>query len=674
MEEAGVGGNRQFVSQAPGLFRCDVETEDLDGDEAIPRGLVSPKDGTEGPDAYLVQDAEGAEGGRRCECRRVVSTQLLELLAAGSFECYTNLRGRSRRPMDSVTHLDSFAKPLREYEAVAHVEEGAPRQPVAGGRDSCTGIEFGQLPWARPLATEYARNFAQVAPLYAGDPARPEAWRAAIARAQQHPRQRNAIAGMLLAQQERRNAPPEARAATALLKNPDSIAVVTGQQAGSFGGPLFTLLKAITAIQLARRTAAEHNVPAIAIFWVDAEDHDWEEVRTSTVLDANLRPRDIEFPAFDGAGKLPIAALRMDDRVTAAIDELEAALAPSDFTKWVVDGARAAWRPGAGMADAFASWLESLLGPHGLVVFDSSDPAAKPFVADLFARELQFPGRTSTLAAEAGQQLAARGHQPQVVPQPDSVALFRMNGGRIPVRRRGDELIVGDATFTPAALAAEAVEHPERFSPNVLLRPVVQDALFPTICYVAGPSELAYLGQLKGVYEHFGVPMPLMYPRASATLVDSATRRFLSKYGVHIEDLRQQDEAALNRLLESQLPAQVEEALGEADAALRRTLERVIEVVPAVDPTLAGAAKTTLGKIEHDLRSLHGKVIQAAKKKDETLRRQFVRAQSQVFPTGHPQERTLSVVFFLNRYGPALVDRLLEELPLEMGSHWLITI
>jgi uncharacterized protein YllA (UPF0747 family) len=103
-------------------------------------------------------------------------------------------------------------------------------------------------------------------------------------------------------------------------------------------------------------------------------------------------------------------------------------------------------------------------------------------------------------------------------------------------------------------------------------------------------------------------------------------------------------------------------------------MERVIEVMPAVDPTLAGAAKTTLGKMEHDLQSLHGKVIQAAKKRDETLRRQFVRTQAQIFPNGHPQERTLGVIFFLNKYGPGLIDRLLDELPLEMGKHWIITV
>jgi bacillithiol biosynthesis cysteine-adding enzyme BshC len=309
-----------------------------------------------------------------------------------------------------------------------------------------------------------------------------------------------------------------------------------------------------------------------------------------------------------------------------------------------------------------------------LIVFESADPAAKPFVADLFARELQFPGQTSALAAAAGQELGARGHQPQVLPQAESVALFHLDGSRTPIRRQGDTLLVGEQAFSPATLAAEAVDHPERFSPNVLLRPIVQDTLFPTVSYVAGPSELAYLGQLKGVYEHFGVPMPLMYPRASATLIDSATRRFLTRYSVPLEDLQPQDESALNRLLQSQLPESVEQAMADGEIAVRRALERIIESVPAVDPTLAGAARTTLGKMEHDLRNLRSKVIQAAKKRDETLRRQFARAQSLIFPLGHPQERTLGVVFFLNRYGPALVDRLLEELPLEMGQHWVLTV
>jgi bacillithiol biosynthesis cysteine-adding enzyme BshC len=379
-------------------------------------------------------------------------------------------------------------------------------------------------------------------------------------------------------------------------------------------------------------------------------------------------------PPPDGAGERPVAHLILDAGVQGTLDELANVLLRSDFTDWVMSGLRAAYRPGVGMADAFARWLEALLGPHGLVVFDSADPAAKPLVADVFVRELSSPSRSASLASAAGEALAARGHEPQVAPQRDSASLFHLDGVRRPIKHNGESFVIDDRPFSAASLIKEASTSPERFSPNVLLRPIVQDTLFPTAAYVSGPSELAYLGQLGGVYEQFGVPMPLMYPRAMATLVDSATARFLAKYDLPFQDLQPQDESALNRLLQSQLPESVEQAVTGAQDAIRRSMQRVVDAMPALDPTLAGTAKTVLGKMEHELRGLQSKMIHAAKKRDETLRRQFTRAQAQAFPHGHPQERTLGVIFFLNRYGPALVDRLLEQLPLELGRHWILTI
>ena len=549
-----------------------------------------------------------------------------------------------------------------------------PTDTAAERTAAVLAVDLRELGWIRPLAADYANNFSNVAALYAGDPTSPDAWRDAIARTQRYERARAEVAAILAAQQARRGAPPAAREAAAKLADPKTVAIVTGQQAGAFGGPLFTLLKAITAIQLARKTEREHNVPCVAVFWVDAEDHDWEEVRGCTVLDAQFQPQTITLSAPEGAGELPIASLQLDERIDEAVSQLQAALAPTEFTESFVRDLRSAYRPATGMADAFARWLETVLGPHRLVVFESADAAAKPLVRDVFRRELDEPGRTAVLAAQAGEALAARGHAPQVVPQPDTVSLFYLNGGRQPIRRQGDDFLVGDSVYPRATLAEEARTHPERFSPNVLLRPIVQDKLFPTISYVAGPSELAYLGQLRGVYEQFGVPMPLMYPRATATLLDSASARFLSKYPMPLVDLQRQDESALNRLLESRLPVSVERALKDTEDAMQRTMRRVIDAMSELDPTLAGAAGTTLGKMEHDLRGLHNKVIQAAKRRDETLRRQFARAQAQVFPLGHPQERTLGVVYFLNRYGPGLVDRLLEDLPLELGRHWVMTV
>ena len=570
--------------------------------------------------------------------------------------------------------LDSFPTALREYESVPAEPSSSAVSSGPAGRLKLTGVDVRRFPWIRPLAGDYAHNYERIEGLYAGNPVEADAWRDAVRRAQQHTRNRTQLVEVLQAQQHHRSAPVESRAAAARLADPAAVAVVTGQQAGVFGGPLYTLLKAISAIQLARRTEREQGVPAVAIFWVEAEDHDWEEVRSCTVLDAEFQPRTVTLAELEGAGELPVAKLQLDARVEQAITDLASALQPTEFTANVLDAVRAAWAPGRGLACAFATWIETLLGPYGLVVFESADPAAKPLVGDLFARELGAPGRTAALAAQAGEALAARGHAPQVVSQPDSVSLFSLDPIRRSIRRQGDQLAIGDETHSVESVARKASEQPAAFSPNVLLRPIVQDTLFPTICYVAGPSELAYLGQLRGVYEQFGVPMPLMFPRATATLLDSGATRFLAKYGVPFEDLRTPDESALNRLLESQLPAVVEESLRDAASAAQAAMARVIKALPQLDPTLEGAAKTTLGKMEHELQSLHGKVIHAAKKRDETLRRQFTRAQAQAFPHGHPQERTLAIVYFLNKYGPGIVDLLLEELPIDLGQHWLVTL
>jgi bacillithiol biosynthesis cysteine-adding enzyme BshC len=525
----------------------------------------------------------------------------------------------------------------------------------------------------RPLLGEYAFNFQKVSALYAGDPASEEAWAAAIERSHAH-RRDPAIAAVLAAQQARRGAPPQARQRAALLADPNAVVIATGQQAGAFGGPLFTLLKAVSAIQLAAKVTRDHGIPAVPLFWVDAEDHDWEEVRVSTVLDADFQPRTIKLANPEGAGELPIAQLKLDARVADSVNELSQALAVTDFSELVIAGIRDAYRPGAGMAEAFSKWIETLLGPHGLVVFEAADPAAKSLAAPVFLRELQSPGRTAALAAAAGEKLAELGHQPQVAPQPNSISLFHLNGARHQVKRDGEQYVIGDNRVTLESLLEEATTRPERFSPNVVVRPIVQDTLFPTICYVSGPSELAYLGQLRDVYDHFGIPMPLIYPRVSATLIDAAAARFLARYNVRLAELRTRDESALNQLLQAQLPPEIERALGNAEETLQSAMQRVIAAMPALDPTLAGAAKTTRGKMEHDLKSLQGKVIQAAKRRDETLRRQFTRAQAQIFPLGHPQERTLTLVYFINRYGPGLVDTLLRTLPLELGKHWVVTL
>ena len=535
-------------------------------------------------------------------------------------------------------------------------------------------IDIRRYPGIRRLAGDYAYAFDALGEFFAGDPASPSAWREAIGRAQTHPRSRAAVADALSTQQRRRGAPPEARAAADRLREADTVAVVTGQQAGLFGGPLFTLLKAITALKLAARIRQDHHVPAVAVFWIDAEDHDWNEVSACDVLDAELHPRTIRLPPPPGAGDGPVGRLLLDGAVTAAIDELASALPATEFTATLLTRLRSAYRPGVSMSESFGRWLEFVLGEFGLVVYDASDPATKPLVGGLFAREVQFAGRTGELAAEVGDRLVARGYHAQVSTHTDGIALFSLADGRTPIRFAQGSFLVDDQSVAQPALLARVAAAPEAFSPNVLLRPIVQDTLFPTVAYVAGPNELAYLGQLKPVYAHFGVPMPLMIPRASATLLDSAGVRFLLKYGIALESLHAEDESQLNRLLESRLPQDVEQAYQEAVDTIEARLQRLVSVVPAIDPTLEGAARSVLGRVNHELQGLHTKMIHAAKKRDDTLRRQFTRTRAQAFPHGHAQERSIGFVSFLNRFGPGLVDRLIADLPLDLGHHWVVTV
>jgi uncharacterized protein YllA (UPF0747 family) len=180
--------------------------------------------------------------------------------------------------------------------------------------------------------------------------------------------------------------------------------------------------------------------------------------------------------------------------------------------------------------------------------------------------------------------------------------------------------------------------------------------------------------QLKSVYGAFGVPMPLIHERATATLLDSNAMRFLTRHDVAFEALRPRDEAALNDLLRAQLPASVDAALGEATGAVHDRMEALATSLIGLDPTLEGAARSTLSRMQDELKRLHGKIIQAAKRKDDTLRRQFQHAQAQAFPAGEPQERQIGFVSFLNKYGPALLDRVTETLPAPMGTHGVITI
>ncbi len=209
----------------------------------------------------------------------------------------------------------------------------------------------------RRLAIDYSFDYAQLAEFYAGDPSQPASWSAAIRAATDRRFDRQAIADVIAAQQARRGAPAEARAAAHVLADPRAVAIVTGQQAGLFGGPLYTLLKAITAIRLAERVRRDHDVPVVPVFWIDAEDHDWNEIASTTVLNADDGPATVTAEAPEGAGERPAAALAYTDDISRAVRELGAALPQTEFTTALIETLGADYASGRSVPEAFGRWL-----------------------------------------------------------------------------------------------------------------------------------------------------------------------------------------------------------------------------------------------------------------------------------------------------------------------------
>ncbi len=207
-------------------------------------------------------------------------------------------------------------------------------------------MDIRTFPWIRRLASDYAFDFQKVAPFFAGDPATPAAWADTIARSQSYQRQPAEIARVIAAQQADRGAPAAARESAARLADPATRVIITGQQAGLFGGPLFTLLKAITTMKLAAQVSQEHRVPVVPVFWIDAEDHDWPEVSGCTVLDSELAPITVRLADLPGAGSLPIARLTLNDAIQPALDQLTTALPDSEFKNDIMTALRIGLRAG----------------------------------------------------------------------------------------------------------------------------------------------------------------------------------------------------------------------------------------------------------------------------------------------------------------------------------------
>jgi uncharacterized protein YllA (UPF0747 family) len=421
----------------------------------------------------------------------------------------------------------------------------------------------------------------------------------------------------------------------------EALVVTTGQQPGLFTGPLYTVCKALSAIALARRLERERRVPVVPVFWVAGDDHDFQEANHATFLNATgeptklvLRERAAEAPA------LPTFRELCGPEIAGALEALRRGTPDTEFKPAVLEWLAASYRPETSLADAFAAALHTLLGERGLAIVRPYVASAKREMAPWLLR-----GLDSTLAD---------GLTP---------VLVEASLGRDRLRRDGDDFVTrrSGERFSRADLERVARDAPERLSPNVLLRPVVEAALWPTVAYLAGPGELRYLPDAAPLYRELAVVPQTPVARWSGIVVEGRVDRVLAKHGLTLDDLAGPPGAVEARVVRDQLPPEVAESLAQLRDQIAATYERLGAAVARLDATLQRTVESARNAALGGIHDIEKKLVTALKRSNETLVGQLARARAAVFPAGVPQERVVAYPSMAIRYGPSLLAQLEDE-------------
>ncbi|MEW6512259.1 MAG: bacillithiol biosynthesis cysteine-adding enzyme BshC [Bacteroidota bacterium] len=463
----------------------------------------------------------------------------------------------------------------------------------------------------------------------------------------------------------------------ALLTKPSTYAVVTGQQVGLFGGPLYTVYKTVTAIKLAHKLKLRFpRRDFVPVFWIEGEDHDFSEMNHAMVLD---QENTLVQASYLPGGVMPernvgaVGEMLFDATVAQTQQTLENALGRSEYTSAVIDLLKECYRPGNSFNGAFAEWMNHLFADHGLVFISSNHPRLKSILSPLFVKELEEFPKISQLVITQSAELERKYHA-QVKPKSINLFLFHKGGRYLIEPRETDFSLKGTrAFFQKEELLAIARNTPSQLSPNVVLRPICQDLLLPTVAYVAGPSEVAYHAQIQPVYEAVGVPQPVVYPRASVSLIQANLVRAMEKYGLEISEFLGDIDRVTEKVLEQIAEIKLDRLFNNVTRNVHDALSEAKFGLNEVDPTLLGAFENMSAKIDVNIGVLREKAVAAQKRRNETAVRQIERAAAGLLPGGLLQERQLNVVYFMNKYGPDLIKWLMEQIDITGFKHQVIT-
>lgn len=461
-----------------------------------------------------------------------------------------------------------------------------------------------------------------------------------------------------------------------LLRDADCLAVVSGQQAGLFSGPLYTIYKALSAVKLAG-CLTQRKTKAVPVFWIATEDHDFPEVARAEFIARDCKLAYVEAPSDLHQEGQPVGRVVINSSIDTVLEQLLELLPSSEFTPDLEAVLRDAWRPGRSYGEAFAHMMTSLLGRHGLVLLDPLDPRLKSLAAPLYASAARRAHEIASAIEARSKRLVEAGYHAQVTASENSFPLFLHDdsGARHALTRSEDGKYTtkqSDRSYTAEELANLALVHPEKFSPNVTLRAVVQDYLLPTIAYYGGAAEIAYFAQTAEVYRLLERPITPILPRSSLTMIERHTGRLLERYGLNLADLFAGPENVLKRVVEEHLGTETAQSFAKAEGTVNTELDQLREQLRNVDPTLADALETGRRKINYQLEGLRTRFHRAQMARDEAAHRQLLRAFDQLYPNKELQERHINITSLLARHGRYVVDWIYNAINIGSNEHQIV--
>ncbi|HKW97115.1 MAG TPA: bacillithiol biosynthesis cysteine-adding enzyme BshC [Bryobacteraceae bacterium] len=521
----------------------------------------------------------------------------------------------------------------------------------------CTCVRHTELPHSTKLFTDLIYHFERVRTFYPYAPYSPDSYKDAAKQVNLSPERRAALVFALKEQ----NGPS---ATLDLLAQPGTVAVVTGQQVGLFSGPAYTIYKALTAARLAKELSAK-GIPAVPIFWLATEDHDFAEVNHTWIFNAKHQPVKLEINGSAGANQ-PVGQIRMN---APPVDALRDAIRDFPYGAEAADAIGRAYVPGRTMGEAFGALLRDLLGEHEVLQIDPMAPAIRELAAPTIRAALAQAPELKRLVLERNRELIQAGYHAQVHVEDESSFFFLLeNGRRVPLRRKNGDYITPTGRYSPEQLAERAAQ----ISPNALLRPVVQDSILPTVAYIGGPAELAYLAQAAVLYRALVGRMPVAVNRSGFTVLDQRSRKLMDRYRLCLNDFFHGEEALRERLARSLVPEQLAGALEHTRQATGQAVEGLEGQLAGFDPTLDRALRTSYRKIAYQFSKIERKVAREMLVRDQRAGADADYLAGLIYPHKHLQERLYSVVPFLAKHGFGLIGELWDNIHLECPDHQLL--